>query len=108
MYMAEDIKKIIQEAAKATAKEVRHQFDLVIEDLERGTLQAINEQLDTHTKEIKGVRQDLVSLKKDTAAMKDDVVAIKTTLEAVNLVDLKQEVADLKKRVAALEAGASK
>jgi len=43
--MADDIKKFIKDTAEETAKAVRHEFDIVIEDLEKGTLKAIREEL---------------------------------------------------------------
>ena len=79
--MVDDIKKIIKDTAKATAKEVRHEFDIVIEDLERGTLKAIREELGTHTKQIRELQKDVGSLKKDIGEMKNDVTVIKLAVQ---------------------------
>jgi len=88
--MADDIKKIIKDSAKATAKEIRHEFDIVIEDLEKGTLQAIREELGTHTQQL----ERLGPMEETLDQVRVDVDAIKATLDQVNLVELKEEVTD--------------
>ena len=90
--MADDIKKIIKDSAKATAKEIRHEFDIVIEDLEKGTLKAIREELGTHTKQLE-------RLEPMEATLDQLKVDVDVTLEQVNLVELRQEVNDMKKRL---------
>lgn len=78
--MAEDIKKIIQDTAKETAKEVRKEFDVVIEDLEKGTLKAISEQLDTHTKQLDRVETRLGKVENKLENVDARLGAIETTL----------------------------
>ena len=94
--MPDDIQKIIKATAKATAKEVRHEFDIVIENLEKGALKAINEQLDTHTKKFNSLEQRVGNMEKDITQVKGDVAAIKTTLAGTESEKpLKQRVEDL-------------
>ncbi len=94
--MPEDIKKII----KDTAKEVRHEFDLVIEDLEQGTLKAINEHLDNQTKRLGRVEQRVGKLDKDMAQVKNDVSVIKLAVQGTeDEKPLPQRVADLEAKV---------
>jgi len=98
--MADDIKKFIKDTAKTTAKEVRHEFDIVIEDLEKGTLKAIREELGTHGDQITEMQEDMRSLKDDMGQVKDDVAIIKTTLEGTESEKpLKQRVVDLEAKV---------
>ncbi len=100
--MPDDNKKIIKDTAKATAKEVRHEFDLVIEDLEKGTLKAIREELSTHTKQITELRKDVGSLKKDMTQVKDDVSVIKLAVQGTeDEKPLKQRVEDLEAKTSA-------
>ncbi|HEX9721735.1 MAG TPA: hypothetical protein VGA53_00545 [Candidatus Paceibacterota bacterium] len=78
--MAGDLKQLIQETAKATAKEVRKEFDLVIEDLEQGTLKAISEQLDMHTKQLNGMDARLGNVESRLENVDARLGAIETTL----------------------------
>lgn len=98
--MADDIKKIIKDTAKATAKEVRREFDLVIEDLEKGTLKAIREELNTHGQRLDRIDRRLGKVEGDLAKVKDDVAAIKVSVGAEEgEKPLKQRVADLEAKV---------
>ena len=101
-YMADDIKNIIEQANESLREDIKG-VGITIEAVQSDVKHVV-EAVDTHTRQIKELQEDMGSLKKDTAEMKDDVAAIKTTLEAVNLVELKQELTDLKKRVEELEA----
>ena len=95
-HMPDDIKKIIKDTAKETAKEIRHEFDLVIEDLEQGPLKAINEQLDSQAKQLKTLESVPGKLDKIDARL--DV--IERTLEGTeNEKPLKQRVEDLELKV---------
>ena len=94
--MSDNTKQIIKDTAKETAKAVRHEFDLVIEDLEKGTLTAINEQLDTHTKQLGRLEERIGNVE----SMKDDVEAIKlAVLGTETEKPLKQRVEDLELKV---------
>ena len=99
--MPDDIRKIIEDTAKATAKEVRHEFDIVMEDLENGTLKAINEQLDSQAKQLAQLEGVPAKLNKIEARLG----SIEATLQGTETEKpLKQRVGDLEERVEDLEA----
>ena len=102
--MAEDIKKIIKQTARETAKEVRREFDLVIEDLEKGTLKAINEQLDSQNKQVTQIQKTLSHHGEKLDKIDTRLAVVETALESVNLPMLKQKVLGLEKRVDILES----
>ena len=101
--MAEDIKKIIKDTAQETAKEVEGRLGVLIEAVQSDVKHVV-EAVDTHTKQIAQLQNDVGSLKKDMTQVKDDVTAVKVTLESANLLDSRQQFADLQKRVVVLES----
>ena len=58
-----NIETIIKKTAKETAKEVRQQFDVVMESIEKDTLGGINDQLDVQARHLE--RLDGVPAKLD-------------------------------------------
>jgi hypothetical protein len=103
--MAEDIKKIIQDTAKATAKEVNQDLGVKMEALQSDMKQVL-EGVETNTQQL----ERLQGLPQDVEQIRDDVEAIKVTLGIMKN-DLKQKVdreefAALEERVNRLEARA--
>ena len=103
--MAEDIKKIIQETAKATAQEVNQDLGVKLEALQADMKQVL-EGVETNTQQL----ERLQTLPEDVEHIRYDVEAIKVTLGIIKN-DLKQkvdreELAALEERVTRLEARA--
>ncbi len=98
--MVDDIKKVIKDTARATAKEVRHEFDLVIEDLEENTLKAINEQIASNTVKLTKVQKTLDGHTERLENIDTRLGSIETTLQGTETEKpLKQRVEDLESKV---------
>ena len=101
--MADDIKKIIQDTAKATAKEVNQDLGVKMEALQSDMKQVL-EGVETNTQQL----ERLQTLPEDVEHIRDDVEAIKVTMGIIKN-DLKQKVdreefVALEQRVVQLEA----
>lgn len=97
-YMADDIKKIIEEATGQIREDIKGvgiQVEAVQSDV-----QHIAEAVDSHTDQL----GRLEAMPETLSQVKTDVEAMKVTL--VDLVGLRHMVADLQKRVEDLEAKA--
>lgn len=96
--MADDIKKIIEEAARKTGEEVKIHFDVVAEEL-KGQIQQVAEGVETNSQQLE--RLEGIPAKLDQ--MDARLAAMETTLESVNLPIMKQKIETLEKRVSVLE-----
>mgnify|MGYP001568944869 CR=1 FL=1 len=72
--MADGIKKRIKDVPKET-----REFGVILESID-SNVKHIVEVMDTHTKQITALQEDVTSLKQDMGQVKDDVSAIKVTL----------------------------
>ena len=103
-YMAENIKKIIEEAAEGLRQDIR-QVGINVEAVQSDVKQVL-EGVEVHTQQL----ERLQGVPEDVEHVRDDVEAIKVTLGIMKN-DLKQKVdreefAALEDRVVALEAKA--
>ena len=84
--MPDDIKTIIQETAKETAKVVSQDLGVAFEGIQ-SDVQHIVEAVDTHTRQL----QRLAPIEETLDQLKTDMGVVKTTLEQVNLAGANQK-----------------
>ncbi len=96
-YMADDIKKVIEEATEQIREDIKG-VGIQVEEVQ-SDVQQIAEAVDSHSRQL----GQLEPMQESLTQVQSDVAVVKTTLEQVSLVDLKQDLSDLKKRVTNLE-----